>query len=144
HPTLPSSVPTGSTGFIKPRYMAYGDIARVLGTVAVVVGHVCDMVQYQFGNLNQLNHWIPQLNFAVCNFFNSASRWAVPVYIMLSGSLLLDPARAEAPEQFYKKRLGRLGVPIVFWTAFFMFFTVYYLQLHGLHTNVNIWHELLL
>src|SRR5205823_14665088 len=42
------------------------------------------------------------------------------------------------------KRLARLGVPIVFWTAFFMLFTVYYLQLHGLNTNVNVWHELLL
>ena len=127
----------------KPRYMPYGDVARVLGTIAVVVGHVCDMVQFN-PDIIRMNHWIPQLNFAVCNFFNSASRWAVPVYIMLSGSLLLDPARAETPPQFYRKRLARLGIAIAFWTVFFMLFTVYYLQLYGINTNINVWHELLL
>jgi surface polysaccharide O-acyltransferase-like enzyme len=55
-----------------------------------------------------------------------ACRWAVPVYIMLSGSLLLDPDRAEEPSQFYRKRLWRLGIPVVFWSAFFMWLSVEY------------------
>lgn len=122
----------------RPRYLPYGDAARVLGTIAVVLGHVCDMVQYSNPTYN---------DFWVTNFFNSASRWAVPVYIMLSGSLLLDPARAEAPEQFYRKRLARLGIPIVFWTVFFMAFTVWLQSLpypKTMHTGTDIWHELLL
>jgi surface polysaccharide O-acyltransferase-like enzyme len=123
---------------ITRKYIPYGDVARVLGTVAVVVGHVCDMVQYAHDSLT---------HFWVCNLFNSASRWAVPVYIMLSGALLLDPARIETPEMFYKKRLSRLGVPIVFWTAFFMAFTVWLQNRpegHRMHEGTNIWTELLL
>lgn len=138
--SLPTSVPSGNTGFIKPRYMAYGDVARVLGTIAVVVGHVCDIVQ----QMPTISFNAP-FHFNVCNFFNSASRWAVPVYIMLSGSLLLDPARAEPAQKFYKKRLARLGVPIVFWTAFFMAFTVWLqTRANPMHTGVNIWRELLM
>jgi len=140
----PAAAPSSISSLTRPKYMPYGDVARVLGTVAVVVGHCCDMVQYQFKDLSQLNHWVPQFNFAMCNFFNSASRWAVPLYVMLSGSLLLDPARAETATEFYKKRLARLGIAIVFWSIFFIALTVFYLQPHGLYTNTNVWHELLL
>ncbi len=102
----------------RPQWMHYGDHVRILGTVAVVVGHVSDMVLY---SQEPLSHawW-------VCNGYDAAVRWAVPIYIMLSGSLLLDPARAEPPATFYRKRLSRLGVPIVFWSAVFMWFSVDY------------------
>ena len=73
----------------KPRYMPYGDPIRVLGTIAVVLGHVCDM---------PMQHEDPAgLNWWMCNIGNSVARWAVPVYIMLSGALLLDPTRSESP-----------------------------------------------
>ncbi len=102
----------------KPRWMHYGDHVRILGTVAVVVGHVSDMTLYASRPLSH-DWW-------VCNWWDAATRWAVPVYIMLSGSLLLDPARGEPPGVFYRKRLARLGVPLVFWSAFFMWLDVYY------------------
>ena len=84
-PTALKGGKTGTSSVLRPRYLPFGDAARVLGTIAVVVGHVCDIVQYGSPTLDE---------FWITNFFNSASRWAVPVYIMLSGSLLLDPARA--------------------------------------------------
>jgi surface polysaccharide O-acyltransferase-like enzyme len=43
---------------------------------------------------------------------------------MLSGALLLNPVRSESPSIFYHKRLMRIGVPLVFWSAFFMWFSV--------------------
>lgn len=117
----------------KPRYMPYGDAARVLGTVAVVLGHVCDMSLFRWDQ-SEADWWFACLIDASC-------RWAVPVYIMLSGSLLLDPARAEAPTVFYSKRLARLGIPIVFWTAFFMLFSVYWT---GWTTPEEAWRNLAL
>ena len=102
----------------KPRRMHYGDAIRIFGTIAVVVGHVSDLRLFSSQVLDR-NWW-------VCNIWDSLTRWAVPVYIMLSGALLLDPARAEPPRDFYRKRLARLGVPLVFWTAFFMWFDVKY------------------
>ena len=102
----------------RPQWMHYGDLIRILGTVAVVIGHVADMTLYSTVPLSR-DWW-------TCNWWDSACRWAVPVYIMLSGSLLLDPAKTEPPGVFYRKRLARLGVPLVFWSAFFMWVDVYY------------------
>jgi surface polysaccharide O-acyltransferase-like enzyme len=102
----------------KPQWMHYGDHIRILGTIAVVLNHVADMTLY--GAVPLSHQWW------ACNWWDAACRWAVPVYIMLSGSLLLDPARGEPPGVFYRKRLARLGVPLVFWSAFFMWLDVYY------------------
>lgn len=105
--------------------MHYGDAIRILGTIAVVVGHVGDMALFSKPPLS--TDWL------VCNTWDAAARWAVPAYIMLSGSLLLDPARAETPRNFYRKRLARVGVPLVFWSIFFMWFAVYYTGWDTLH-----------
>ncbi len=109
-----------------PQWMHYGDIIRILGTVVVVIGHVCDMELYNGSQLGTLN-W------HVLNVWDSFSRWAVPIYIMLSGSLLLDPHRTEAPSKFYHKRLMRIGVPLVFWSLFFMWVDVYYTGWRATH-----------
>lgn len=117
----------------KPAYMPYGDAARVFGTLAVVIGHVCDMRVF--------NTATPAGDWWICLFADSMTRWAVPVYIMLSGALLLDPARTETPGEFYSKRLARLGVPVVVWSAFFMWFSVSYT---GWRTTEQVWHDLLM
>lgn len=118
----------------KPAFMPFGDAARVLGTLVVVIGHVCDMIVFANPPYS-LNDW------RVCNLADAASRWAVPVYVMLSGSLLLDPNRAETASQFYKKRLARLGVPILFWSALYMWLSVYYT---GWATPEQAWRDLAL
>jgi surface polysaccharide O-acyltransferase-like enzyme len=119
----PTAATVNSPQKSKPRYLPYGDAARVLGTIAVVIGHVCDMVVF-----NTAKYAASSSDWWICNLVDSATRWAVPVYIMLSGSLLLDPARSESPDQFYKKRASRLAVPILFWSTFFIAFGIYYTQ----------------
>jgi surface polysaccharide O-acyltransferase-like enzyme len=119
----------------KPRRMHYGDAVRILGTIAVVIGHVADM---RFGGHALDRDWW------VANLWDAFTRWAVPAYIMLSGALLLDPAREEAPRDFYRKRLGRIGVPLVFWTAFFMWFRFYVLVPKGWGTTRSVWIDLAL
>ncbi len=111
-------LPTHSLDKPKPQWMHYGDVIRILGTIVVVMGHVSDMVLYTETPLTK-QWW-------VCNIWDAACRWAVPIYIMLSGSLLLDPHRTESPSKFYHKRLMRIGAPLVFWSLFFMWVDVYY------------------
>ena len=119
----------------QPRRMNYGDAVRILGTWAVVVNHVCDM--YLGNSKIMLNG-----TWWTINFVDSAMRWAVPAYIMLSGALLLDPARGDTPQKFYKKRLARIGIPLVFWTAFFIWFSFYFLVPKGWVTPQQIWRNL--
>ena len=54
------------------------------------------------------------------NFYDSLVRWCVPVFVMISGALLLDPYKNEDLKTFYTKRVSRIIVPIIFWSAFFL------------------------
>ncbi len=54
------------------------------------------------------------------NVYDSIARSAVPLFIMLTGALLLQPNKAEEPLRvFFKKRWNRVGIPILFWGAIF-------------------------
>lgn len=100
------------------RWLAYGDAMRVFGVFAVLLVHTCDMIVFS-PITGSRNWWI-------ANCIDTVGRWAVPVFIMLSGALLLDSSRKEGPLEFYRRRLVRLGIAIAFWSAFFMWFAVYY------------------
>lgn len=94
-----------------PTSTAYIDRLRVVASLAVVLIHVT------LGSLETVapfsivwwtGHWI-------C----LTSQWAVPVFVMISGALLLNPdhGTADRPSVFYRKRLRRIGWPLLFWTA---------------------------
>jgi surface polysaccharide O-acyltransferase-like enzyme len=99
-------------------WLACGDAMRVLGILAVLVVHTCDMIV--FSEPAGSTHWW------VANVLDATGRWAVPVFIMLSGALLLRPSRPQTAVEFYRRRAARLGVAIVFWSVVFMLFAVYY------------------
>ena len=44
-----------------------------------------------------------------------ASRWCVPVFVMISGALLLDPGRYRGPADFLRRRAMRLVPAVVVW-----------------------------
>jgi surface polysaccharide O-acyltransferase-like enzyme len=44
----------------------------------------------------------------------------IPIFVMISGALLLDDSRRESAGQFYRRRLYRVGIPLVFWTAVYL------------------------
>jgi surface polysaccharide O-acyltransferase-like enzyme len=99
-------------------WLVYGDAMRVFGVLAVLLVHTCDLVMF--------DRQVKPLDWWVANVLDATGRWAVPVFIMLSGALLLNPSRDESAGRFYRRRLSRLGLPILFWSAFFMAFAVHY------------------
>ncbi|MEZ4526983.1 MAG: acyltransferase family protein [Desulfobacterales bacterium] len=58
------------------------------------------------------------------NFYDSFVRWCVPVFVMISGALLLDPGKKEDLKTFYRKRASKIAVPVLFWSAFFSLWTM--------------------
>lgn len=50
--------------------------------------------------------------------------WAVPVFVMMSGTLLLDPRRFRDSATFLRKRVARLVPPLVFWTLVYLTYMV--------------------
>lgn len=86
--------------------------ARIFASIAVVLLHAAAMVvlDYTAGS----NYWWTG------NIYDSLVRWCVPVFVMVSGALLLDPVNREEALTFYKKRMSRVLVPLIFWSFFFL------------------------
>jgi surface polysaccharide O-acyltransferase-like enzyme len=51
-----------------------------------------------------------------------AARWTVPGFVMLSGALLLDPARYRGPGHFMRRRAARLIPAVVVWNLVYLSF----------------------
>jgi surface polysaccharide O-acyltransferase-like enzyme len=89
--------------------------ARILACFVVVLLHVSAGVVTGIQNTDSAYWWIG-------NVFDSLSRWCIPVFVMISGMLLLDNAKDEPLRVFYRKRLSRILVPLLFWTLFYLLF----------------------
>jgi surface polysaccharide O-acyltransferase-like enzyme len=94
------------------RPLSWQDIARIGGAAAVVLIHVAAPVVVGFGSINSSLWWIG-------NVLDSASRWSVPLFVMISGSFLLDPRVPRPIPSFLKRRLMRTAAPLLFWAALY-------------------------
>jgi surface polysaccharide O-acyltransferase-like enzyme len=94
------------------------DNVRVIATVAVIMVHVATPVVfsgYKPQGAGNAGWWVG-------NVYDSLSRFCVPVFIMLSGTLLL-PQQISFGE-FIRKRLNRILLPFLFWSAIYLAFNL--------------------
>jgi surface polysaccharide O-acyltransferase-like enzyme len=104
-------------------YKISADLIRVIAGIMVVAIHVSTM----FVNYPPL---FKSPDFWIANVLDSASRVAVPLFVMLSGMLLLTPSKKDTTKEFFTKRLKRIAIPMVFWLLFFYFFKIFYFHKH--------------
>ena len=91
------------------------DVLRIAAAYAVVWLHVAGEVVAFHPSTGNFDWWI-------ANIADSFSRWCVPVFVMLSGALLIPKARAMTPGAFLKNRLPRIVLITVFWTGVYLVF----------------------
>lgn len=96
--------------------LAWLDVLRIGAIVAVVVIHAVSSATKASGT-----GWHPAAWWAA-NLLNSACLWCVPVFVMVSGALLLDPAKRVASRDFLRRRAVRIGVPLAFWIGVYLIF----------------------
>lgn len=89
------------------------DNARIIAMFAVVVVHVAVTTLLTTADITSRAWWI-------ANAYDSLARWGVPVFVMISGSLLLAEHKTETLTEFYRKRTARVLIPLVFWTLFYL------------------------
>ncbi len=92
------------------------DLLRIGAIVAVVVIHAISGATRQAGTGWHSAWWW------AANLLNTACLWCVPVFVMVSGALLLDPSKRVAGGDFLRKRAARIGVPLAFWIAVYLIF----------------------
>ena len=95
--------------------MIWLDNARIVSIFAVVLLHVAAIILSE-NSIGTEYWWIG-------NIFSTLVRWCVPVFVMISGALLLDPHKQESLSTFYSKRFSRILIPILFWSIFFSCWT---------------------
>jgi len=92
---------------------------RILATFSVIIIHVSAPLVVRFGEISFFD-W------NVANFFDSISRYSVPMFFMISGSLLLS--KDYGIVGFLKKRLGKIVPPFLFWSLIYSLFNRYVLN----------------
>jgi len=93
------------------------DNLRVVATIGVIFIHVSSDYAPSTGSISVYNFWIG-------NIFDSASRFSVPIFVMLSGALLLP--KDYGIGVFLKKRLLRLLLPFIFWSVIYILNSFYW------------------
>ena len=101
------------------------DFMRVLAAFAVVWLHVSVGVVYGDPSVTSSGWWAG-------NLVDSFTRWSVPLFVMLSGMLLLSAPASASPLDFWRKRLRRLLPALVFWTLVFFVFRYFFEPPFGL------------
>lgn len=94
--------------------MLWASNMRFLSVFAVVILHVAAGF---VGGIEKVDLNYGDNNWWAGNFFDSITRWCVPVFIMISGYFLLN--NNDDTLTFFKKRVSRIFIPLVFWSIIF-------------------------
>lgn len=73
------------------------------------------------------------------NLYDAAARWCVPVFVMISGALLLDPGKREGFRRFYRRRALRIVPAILFWSVFYLLWGALMYRLDGVPMDAAAW-----
>lgn len=101
----------------KKNYIAYADILRILSAFSVVLLHVA--------GARFIREPIGSGNFLWAAFFDSVTRWSVPLFVMLSGMLFLNKSKKINIKTLYTKNIFRMVTAFIFWSYVYNVYTAY-------------------
>jgi surface polysaccharide O-acyltransferase-like enzyme len=99
---------------MKQSKLPWANDLRALATIAVIMLHVASTVSLQYPDISKSY-------FFTSVFFDTAMRWCVPVFIMLSGSFALEQYD-DRLGNFLRKMFFRIILPFLFWSIVYLFF----------------------
>ena len=110
------------------------DMLRIVACFFVVFSHCCDPFVAQFDANRGM--------FLTGVFAGSLMRPCVPLFAMMTAVLLLPIKPGTTVNRFYRKRIGRIIVPLAFWSVAlplmaFLYFTVANPETANMQLSVN-------
>ncbi len=131
--TIKNSFDLKTSGFPLPV-----DLIRTIAIILVVTYHVVNQ-NWIVGQLNATQYLVIWSN---TSFYYSIAPLGVPLFLMLTGALLLQPLKLDEPIRvFFKKRLARIGIAFIFWSVIFLLWS--YFVDHAALTTYSITQSLL-
>ena len=83
------------------------DALRVIAALAVVWLHT---------SAQRFFDCYPSIEWDARNFYDSMVRWAVPIFVMISGALFLNPEKKIGIKELYTKYIMRVVLIFIFWS----------------------------
>ena len=104
------------------------DLIRTVAIVGVILLHAANDLTSQ-----QMN-WFEIVRWNTVTVYQSIGRLGVPLFLLLTGALLLQPSKLTEPiGVFFKKRVARIALPFIFWGA--IYFAWDFLVVHKIGTE---------
>lgn len=101
-------------------YLNYADPLRVFAIIAVISLHASAVRVVHLPDIHTVAWW-------TSHSIDSLCRWAVPVFVMVSGALNLDLTKSYPLGHFYSKRFFRVIIPLLFWgSVYFLWSAKFY------------------
>lgn len=98
--------------------VVYIDALNVLAIVAVIALHHNGLVH----SFSDTSAWYTSL-VAECMFY-----FAVPVFVMISGAMLMDYRKKYDTKTFFRKRLMKVAIPAIFWMFFMLIWKTFVIK----------------
>lgn len=98
---------------LRSARLGYSDVLRCLAALAVVTLHCA--------GATLASEDPASTRFLVLNVLDGGTRWAVPMFLMLTGMFLLDPDRP-LPTKKWLGHVGRVAVATLAWGFFYAFY----------------------
>ena len=105
---------------MQKKKIMYLDVARILGTLFVILVHGAGSKPnwvYNYGY--ETDEW------AILCIFTTLTKWAAPIFCMISGALFLDPDRNVSIKKLYTKSIPRILVGLIFWSGLYVAYSMY-------------------
>lgn len=103
-----------SAGAPGRQRVAWADLCRVVAIYGVILIHSCGTFFYAYGK-DPLSDWL------AANALDSLARVAVPLFVMISGAMLLKPGMPVATPRDILRRALKVLIPLVFWSAAYLY-----------------------
>ena len=100
----------------KPGNIDWINNLRLIALYAVIILHSTSVLLSQYGKVPAADWW-------TADFLNALVRFAVPVFVMVTGALSFQ--KEYEIGFFLKKRLSRVVVPFLFWSLVYVWYSWY-------------------
>lgn len=102
-----------------PSRQFWADLCRVIAIFGVILIHACGSTFYQFGKVSH-SDWL------AANLIDSLVRCAVPLFVMLSGALLLKTGSNQITVRQIINRVTKVAVPLFTWNVGYLLYVSHF------------------
>ncbi len=100
---------------MEEKRIFYYDILRALAIVGIITCHMTTSFMVNINNIHGMDR-------IFILFFNSLRQFAIPLFVMISGALLIN--KDYSIGVFIKKKFNRIFIPYIFWVVVLILFSI--------------------